>query len=79
MCMPVVIEASISDLVPSLTHVSKEIMIFLRTILIAIITKEIELLTASPVYLMYKYLSQISVAGIVLPNLSLPAFLVPSS
>ena len=61
---PLVIEASISDLVASLTHASKPIMIFLSTILIAMITKEIELLTASPVYLMPKYLWQISVGWI---------------
>jgi hypothetical protein len=48
---PLVTEASISDLVDSFTHMSKPITIFLRTILIAIITKAIELLTASPVNL----------------------------
>jgi len=48
---PLVIEPSISDLVASLTHVSNLVIIILRTILIAIITKEIELFMASPEYL----------------------------
>jgi len=51
---PLVIEESISDLVASLTHVSNPVTIFLRTMLIAIMTKEIELLTKRPVNLIPK-------------------------